>query len=181
MHNFFFKFQKIPSMLLSTTLTMLEMTSMMEKIFQNLWSHPQLMIVELNVPKSQIALDFLGVICTELDLKEIVGWNLPCLKIPRWLWNTLFLDSNRKLIVNIYPLFTFSTVCLLFIYTKALGHVMKERFCAAMDLVCQLMIMKLDVTIIAMLNVPKKNTFVLEKLEIVLNQIFAFIKKVLST
>ena len=69
---------------------------------------------------------------------------------------------------------------------------LKERFCAVMDLVCQHM-MNMDVTIIALLNVPKMNNFVLDKLdmtitkdmnmieifmimEIVLNQIFAFIK-----
>merc|ERR1712038_668367 len=81
-------------------------------------------------------------------------------------------DLNRKLIV--------------------LGHVLKEKFCAVMDLVCQ-HIMNMDVTIIALLNVLKMNNFVLDKLdmtitkdmnmieifmimEIVLNQIFAFIK-----
>merc|ERR1712038_99500 len=76
--------------------------------------------------------------------------------MPRCLWNMLFPDLNRKLI--------------------ALGHVLKEKFCAV-------------------LNVLKMNNFVLDKLDmtitkdmnmieifmimaIVLNQIFAFIKSI---
>ena len=94
-------------------------------------------------------------------------------------------DENTVLCkYNIFQLFVY--------FFKALGHVLKEKFCAVMDLVCQHM-MNMDVTIIVLLNVLKMNNFVLDKLdmtimkdmnmieifmimEIVLNQIFAFIK-----